>query len=81
MCINYIYRIKFWSVTFVSKYFSFSTFSKDLLAICMLRFCPAFWWQNLIIHFLEVYELMCCPTVLPLFLQYQMQKKSGYYLI
>jgi len=35
--------MKFVFVTGVPKHFNFATFSKDLLAICKLWFCPAVW--------------------------------------
>jgi hypothetical protein len=37
---------QFWFVTVVPKYLNCATFSKDLLAIFMSWFCPAFWWQD-----------------------------------
>jgi hypothetical protein len=37
--------IKFWFLTVVHRYLNCATFSKVLLAIFMLWFCPAFWWR------------------------------------
>jgi hypothetical protein len=34
-------------VTVIPKYLNFATFSKGLLAIFMLWFCPAFWWRDI----------------------------------
>jgi hypothetical protein len=32
--------------TVVRKYLNFATFSKDLLAVFMLWYCPAIWWRD-----------------------------------
>jgi hypothetical protein len=37
-------RLKIWFFTIDPKYLNCATFSKDLLLMFMLQFCPAFWW-------------------------------------
>jgi hypothetical protein len=39
---------KFWFVTLIPKYLNFATFSKAVLALCMLWFCTAFCWQHIL---------------------------------
>jgi hypothetical protein len=53
--------IKFWFVTILHKYFKFSIF-KGLFIIFMLRFCPAFWEQHMLIFCVYIqYNLL--PSV------------------
>jgi hypothetical protein len=42
--------MQFRSVTVIPQYSNFAIFSKDLLKLSKLRFCPGFWRQVINIH-------------------------------
>jgi hypothetical protein len=56
-----LFPVQIWSVTGSPKYFKISALSKDLLALFMLRFCPAFWWRENNIY-LVFHAFVCSLT-------------------
>jgi len=56
--------MQLWFVTVVPKYLNFATFLKNLLAISILCFCPAFWWRDINIYIVfSVFYFLIDPFI------------------
>jgi len=50
-CFSFLHKYKFWFISVGPKYLKFTTFSKDILPIFTLWYCPAFCPQHMYTHF------------------------------
>jgi len=57
--------MQIWFVTVIPKHLNFATFSKDLLAISKLLFCPAVWWQDITIYLVFSVHTLDQPSFQP----------------